>query len=222
MKLYYDPVSTSSRIVTFFLHDHAIPFDEEIVSLAAGDHTAPDFLALNPNGQVPVFVDDDGFRLTQSSAIIRHIAIERGLAAYPTDRRERSRVDEAVSWFQTSFHVFHCALLSYTYILPHLTALDPAVLATMRGIGRTGSDRFLRVLDRDMIGDAPFVCGETITLADYVGVANVVLGGFAGLDFAAYPNVRRWLRTLQDRPGWPLAHAGFEGALAAFRSSHRD
>ncbi|WP_333825138.1 glutathione S-transferase family protein [Pinisolibacter sp.] len=222
MKLYYDPVSTSSRIVTFFLHDQAIPFDEEIVSLAAGDHAAADFLALNPNGQVPVLVDDDGFRLTQSSAIIRHIAIERGLAAYPDDPRERARVDEAVSWFQTSFHVFHCALLSYTYILPQLTSLDPAVLATMRGIGRTGSDRFLRVLDRHMIGDAPFVCGETITLADYVGVANVVLGGFAGLDFAEHPNVRRWLRTLQDRPGWPLAHAGFEGALAAFRSSGRD
>lgn len=222
MKLYYDPISTSSRIVTFFLHDQAIPFDEEIVALAAGDQASPAFLALNPNGQVPVLVDDDGFRLTQSSAIIRHVAVERGLAVYPSDAHERARVDEAVAWFQTNFHVFHCALLSYTYMLPQLAALDPAVLAVMRGIGRAGSDRYLAVLDRHMIGDRDFVCGGSITLADYVGAAQVGLGAFAGLDFAAFPNVRRWLRRLEARPGWPLAYAGFEGALAAFRAGAGD
>jgi glutathione S-transferase len=222
MKLYYDPISTSSRIVTFFLHDQAIPFDEEIVALAAGDHRTPAYLALNPDGQVPLLVGDDGFRLTQSSVIIRHLAAERGLAVYPSDPEARARVDEAISWFQTNFHVFHCALLSYTYILPSLTALDPEVLAVMRGIGRAGSDRYLKVLDTHMIGDRPFVCGSAITLADYVGVAQVLLGAFAGLDFAAFPNVRRWLQTLRERPGWPLAYAGFEGALAAFQRAGRD
>lgn len=217
MQLIYDPVSTSSRIVTFFLHDHEIAFDEKIVTLANGEQFDVHFGSINPNREVPVLIDDDGFRLTQCAVIIDYLAIRRGLEIIPFNYRERTRVGEAVSWFQTNFHVYHCALLSYSHILPDLMALDNATLATVRKIGQAGSDKYLRVLNDHMIGDNDFVCGNRMTLADYVGAANVTLGFAAGMDFSGYPNVQRWLRTLRARKGWAPAYSSFENMLMANR-----
>lgn len=217
MQLIYDPASTSSRIVTFFLHDHAIEFDEKRVTLAAGEQFRPDVASVNPNCEVPVLIEDDGFRLGQSGVIIQYLAIQRGFDVYPANIRERARVDEAMSWFKTNFHIFHCALLSYSYILPTFLALEPRTLGTIRAIGQGGSDKYLKVLNDYMIGSNEYVCGNRITLADYIGAANVTLGYAAGMDFTRYPNVARWLKTLRRHKGWAPAYATFERMLAEAR-----
>jgi glutathione S-transferase len=209
MKLYYNPASTTSRIVSFFLFDHDIAFDETIVTPGADNENALALKRLNPSNHVPVLVDD-GFTLTESAAIIRYLAEKHQLDAYPSSLEARTRVDEAVSWFQTNFHVFHCVMLGYTHLLPALKALDPAVLRAMRYIGAQGSQRYLAVLNDHMIGSNPYVCGARITLADYVGAANVTLGYFAGVDLAPYPNVVRWLKALAARKGWAPAYSVFE------------
>lgn len=217
MQLIYDPLSTSSRIVTFFLHDHEIDFDAKVIDIAAGEQHHPEVAAANPNCAVPILVEADGFTLTQSSAILRYLAVQRGLDAYPPNHRQRARVEEAISWFQTNFHVFHCVLLSYTHILPVFLGLEARMLANVRAIGQGGSDKYLKVLNDHMIGENAYVCGDRITLADYFGAANVTLGYAAGMDFAPYPNVARWLRTLRGRKGWAPAFSAFEAGVEAAR-----
>lgn len=215
MQLIYDPASTSSRIVTFFLHDNGIGFDGQVVSVLKGEQFQPGFAAINPNCEVPVLIEDDGFRLTQSAVIMQYLAGQRGLDVYPAHPRERAKVDEAMNWFKTNFHIYHCALLSYTHILPAFLSMDPAMLATVRAIGKGGSDKYLRVLNDHMIGRNDYVCGHRITLADYVGAANVTLGYAAGMDFGTYPNVLRWLERLRRRRAWMQAYSVFEGMLNA-------
>jgi glutathione S-transferase len=215
MQLIYDPASTSSRIVTFFLNDNAIDFKGKIVSVMAGEQFRPDFAAVNPNCEVPVLVEEDGFSVTQSAVIIQYLAAKLGLDVYPESPRERAKVDEAMNWFKTNFHLYHCALLSYTHILPAFLTMDPAMLATIRAIGKGGSDKYLGVLNDHMIGGNDYVCGSRITLADYVGVANVTLGYAAGMNFAEYPNVTRWLATLRRHKGWAPAYSAFEAMLTA-------
>jgi glutathione S-transferase len=214
LKLYYDPNSTASRIVTFLLFDQAIVFDEEILHLASGDNHRDAFVAINPGRTVPVLADGD-FRLTESSAIARYLAITGARHLYPDDLRKRSRIDEAVSWFQTNFHLYHCSLWSYSHILPSMKALEPAVLATIREMGRRGSEACLTIIDNHMLADRTFVCGGEISIADYVGAANVTLGACAGQNFSRYPNIARWLQTLRRRQGWDPAYAAFEGSIAA-------
>lgn len=214
MKLIYDPTSTSSRIASFFLFDQNVEFEEQIISIADGEQYTAEFSGINANAQVPVLVDGD-FTVAQSSAIIRYVALKYEMPVYPAELQARTRVDEAISWFQTNFHVFHCVLLSYTHILPPLLALEAKTLAAMRAIGAQGSRKYLQVLNDRMIGDGDFVCGSEITLADYVGAANVTLGAFADVDLSAFPNVLRWLATLRERRGWNLAYGDFERAVAA-------
>ena len=92
MKLYYHPVSTTSRPVMLFAAEAGIPLDYEVVDLLTGAQYQPAFSAINPSHQVPVLEDGD-FRLTESSAILRYLADTHVSSAYPSAPHARARVD---------------------------------------------------------------------------------------------------------------------------------
>ena len=62
-----------------------------------GAQRAPSFLAINPNGRVPVLVDGD-FVLWESTAILRYLSNKRGGALVPTDARAAADMDRWLSW----------------------------------------------------------------------------------------------------------------------------
>src|ERR1043165_9559593 len=84
MKLYMHPVSMTSRPVRLFIAEHNIPAEEVTVDLMKGDHYKPPFTTINPNRQVPV-LEDEGFRLTECSAILKYLADKVNSPAYPKD-----------------------------------------------------------------------------------------------------------------------------------------
>ena len=214
MKLYYDPISTTSRAVTLFLADQGICLDEEIVSLYAGKHQTSEFSGINPNMQVPALVDD-GLVLTESSAILKYLGEKLGSPAYPTNLRLRARVNEALDWFNTGFHLSFCVFQVYRRTLPDFAVLDSTAHTAIDDIGQRRAAKYLAVLDRHMIGDRNFVCGNQITLADYLGATYVTLGELIGFDLTPWPNVRRWIAGLKARSSWDVAYAGFNGLLSA-------
>jgi glutathione S-transferase len=218
MKLYYDPVSTSCRPVLMFAAEHDVRFDLELVELATGQTHAPAFRAINPSGLLPYLVDGD-LAIGESSAILKYLADTTASPAYPTEVKARARVNAAMDWFNTQVHRDFCFLVAYLQVLPpeHFGAAAEARPAFI-GHGLERSAHWLGVLDRHMIGTRPFVCGQEITLADYLGAAYVTLGDLVGFDFAPYANVRRWLATMKARVGWCEANAAFNGWCAALRA----
>jgi glutathione S-transferase len=213
MKLYYDPMSTTCRPITLFLLDEGIEAEHEVVELFAGQHMTEAYAKVNPNRIVPYLVDGD-FGVGEASTILKYLAEKTGSAAYPANFRTRTRVNEAMDWFNTQLHRDLCIFLVYPQVLPpgHLPDVDPAALAAF---GAHGAARWLTVLDRHMIGSNAFVCGDQITLADYLGAAHVTLAELIGFDFSPYPNVSRWIAAMKARPGWPAANAGFNGWIAS-------
>ena len=82
----------------------------------------------------------------------------------------------------------------------------------------------LSVLNDRWLGDNRYVCGERITIADYLGIAQLTFGEVARLDYSRWPNVAKWIARMKDRPTWgsvneafyrlivrPSAQAQFEG-----------
>lgn len=214
MKLHYDPLATSARSVTFFLFDQGIPFEEQLVSMQLGDQHSPDFAVLNPNRQVPV-LEDEGFVLTQSPAILKYVADHVASPAYPSEPRARARVNEAMDWFATGLHLPYCVFLSYRRMLPPLRALAAVTQAEMEALGQAMSARYLSVLDSHMLAGRPFVCGEEVTIADYLGFSHVTLGEVAAFDLGPYPHIRAWLSRMKARTGYDAAYAAFRGFIAA-------
>ncbi len=200
-----------------FAQEHQFDLEYELVSLFQGEHLRPDFLALNPNGCVPVLVDG-GLVLSESSAILKYLADLIRSPAYPTDLRERARVNAAMDWFLTNFHLAVGHELAYPTLYPAFHPFGAEALAEVTAAGVKAARRGFAVLDAHMIGpDRSYVAGEELTLADYVGGSVVALAEAVDFDLGPYPNVRRWMAGLKARPSWPPTYAAFRGLLSALR-----
>jgi len=95
MKLYFHPMSTTSRTVMLFCTEANISIEPVVVDLMTGEHMKEPFVSLNPNAQVPVLADND-FVLTECSAILKYLADKVESPAYPRDLMKRARVNERI------------------------------------------------------------------------------------------------------------------------------
>lgn len=217
MKLYYDPVSTSSRPLMMFAVEHGLNLQWELVSLYQEEQKAPAYLAINPNGCVPALVDDD-LVLTECSAILEHLGEVAGSATLPTDPIDRSKVRATMSWFMTNCHSAIGPGFVYPIIYRAFYPYSAGTYAELVEIGRCSAARWLAVLDGAMIGpDRTYVAGEALTIADYLGASVITLLEAVDFDFSPYPNIRRWLAAMKSRPSWAPTYAAFEGMRSALR-----
>jgi glutathione S-transferase len=217
MKLYYDPISTTSRPLMMFASEHRLPVEWELVSLFQGEHQSDAFLAINPNGTVPLLVEDS-FVLSESTAILRYLAAKAQSPAYPQDLRERAMVDSAIDWFMTNFHYALGSSLAYPTLYPAMKPLSAHTFAEVTERAAADTRRALKVLDEHMIGpERNYVAGEGLTLADYVGSSVVVLAEAIDFDLKPFRNVVRWLAVMKARPSWQPTYAAFTGLMTALR-----
>jgi glutathione S-transferase len=211
MKLYMHPVSMTSRPVRLFMAEKGLKADEEVVDLMAGAHFQEPYASLNPSKLVPM-IDDDGFRLTESSAILKYLAEKFDLPEYPKDLKQRARVNEVMDWLNTNFYREWGYGLCYPQLFPHMKRRsDEAQTATLEW-GKEQSKRWLQVLNDHIIGSAnQYLTGNTITIADYFGAGLVTLGELIGCDLQAYPNISRWLDNMKRLTSWPQVNEVFYG-----------
>lgn len=221
MKLYTDPLSTSCRGVLMLVHDFELDIDITTINLHMHENFHPDFVALNPNATIPL-LDDGGFLLTESSAIMKYLSLRFDLGLYPADLSSQIRVDEMVAWLSTNFRVFHCVLGTYPRMLPALSGLDPITKAEMAALGAHGSERHLKVLEGRLADGRSHLVGNQLTIADYAGIALATLADYVDFDFSPYPLVTAWMARMRDRDGWHAAFAAFNGLVNAARRERAD
>jgi glutathione S-transferase len=209
MKFYYHPVSTTCRPIMLLAAEGGIELDLQLVDLMTGAQYKPDFEAINPCHQVPV-LDDDGFRLTESSAILKYLADKKGHASYPSDRRQRARIHERMDWFNTGFYRDFAYGYVYPQIFDFMRRPDAQVQAGTIAYGREKSLGWLKILDQHLLGPGgKFLCGDAISIADYLGSIMVLGGEAIGLNFAGYPNIVRWLTLMKGLRSWQSVNAVF-------------
>ena len=219
MKLYYHPASTTSRIVQMFALDQGIDLEYQVVDLFTGEHMKPEFARINPNQLVPVLEDGD-FRLTESAAIVRYLADKTGSPAYPKDLRERARVNEMMDWFNSNAYKDFAYGLIYPQAFPSHKRPNDALQAGTLEWGKQKTQNWLKILDEHLIGpNKPYLCGERITLADYLGAEMIALGGLIGCKYDAYPNISRWLANMRALKSWAKVHEAIDGFAASLKDN---
>ena len=217
MKLYYHPASTTSRIVQMFAVDQGIDLDYQVVDLFTGEHLKPEFAAINPSRMVPVLEDGD-FRLTESSAILKYLADKVGSPAYPKDLKARARVHEMMDWFNSNLYKDFGYGLVYPQLFPHHRRPSDEAHAGSIEWGKQKTRAWLKVLDEDLIGPKKaFLCGDGITLADYLGAEMVCIGDLVRCSYSGYPNIERWMRNMKALKGWARVHEAADGFAASLR-----
>ena len=208
MKLYFHPASTTCRPIMLFAADNRIDLDCRFIDLMADEQLGSRFTAVNPNQCVPVLEVGD-FRLTESAAILKYLADHIGSPAYPTGLRERARVNERMDWFNTSFSREVGYGLVYSQIFPKYRLADERAQSEKLLWSKSRALRQLDILDRDLIGANPYVCGAEMTIADYFGAAFVTLSEALHVDYSRWPNIARWLGRMKDRESWASVNSAF-------------
>ena len=160
----------------------------ELDTLKAETRTA-EFLKLNPAGQVPTVVFDDGRALAQSNAIIRYLA--RGSDLIPADPFAAAKMDEWLFWEQYSHepYVAVCRFQMF-YLGKPASELDPEKVK--RGYAA------LARMDAQLAA-TDFLVGEVFSLADVALLAYTRVAHEGGFDLDAYPAVRRWIGACEGR-----------------------
>jgi len=209
MKLYYHPASTTCRPIMLLVAAQQLNIEYQLVDLFAGDQLKPDFLAINPNGAVPLLEDGD-FRLAESSAILKYLAEKSNAPSYPTEARARARVNERMDWFNTGLYRDLGYGLVYPQVIDNYRKGDESAQRAHLAWSSAKSKHWLEILDKHMIGPTNrFVCGNQLTLADFMGACYVTLGDVIRLNYSAYPNVLRWLGNVKAVPYWAQVNEPF-------------
>lgn len=219
MKIYYHPASTTSRPVMLFAAENAIDADFQLVDLFTGEHFKQHFEAINPNHLVPV-LEDEGFRLTESSAILKYLADKIESPAYPKDLRPRARVNERMDWINTQI----CRDFAYGFVYPQIFPMHKRPSAEVQAATLTWSREraigWMKVLDEHLIGpEKNYLCGEQMTIADYFGASFVALGELIRGDYADYPNVERWLGAMKRLKHWNEVNEAIDGFAASLKDA---
>jgi glutathione S-transferase len=211
MKLYMHPISTSSRSILMFVADNELAIELHVVDLMTGEHLKEPFTSLNPNCLVPVLVDGD-LILTESSSILKYLADKFGLPSYPRDIRQRAKVNEAMDWFSSNFYRDFAYGVVYPQIFPNFKRPSDELQLGTIDWGTDFSKKWFKILNDHIIGPKKeFLTGDAVTIADYLGAAQLSIGELIGCNLGNYKNVDRWLGNMKKRPSWEKVNGVFYG-----------
>jgi glutathione S-transferase len=189
---------TSSNVmkVLWACEELGLAFEREDVGGKHGGNDTPDFHKLNPNGLVPVIIDD-GFVNWESNSCVRYLAAKHGNDAfYPANLQTRAVAERWMDW--------------------QVTTVSPAMIPVFRGMIRTApEDRDMNVIEagrvalsakmaivNDALADSAYLAGGSFTVGDIpIGIAAWRWFNMP-IEREEYPHLRRWCDALCERPGY--------------------
>ncbi|WP_308911512.1 glutathione S-transferase family protein [Pseudokordiimonas caeni] len=190
MKLYVHPLSGHAHRAHLFLSLVGADFELVEVDLAKGAHKAPDFLKLNPFGQVPV-LDDNGTIIADSAAILIYVARKLGLESWaPTDPNGAAAVQR---WLSVA-----AGQIAFGPAAARLITVFGAKFNAEEVIGRAHA--ILRLMN-DELADKTWICGGTNpTIADVALYSYIARAPEGNVDITPYQNVTAWLGRIEHLP----------------------
>jgi glutathione S-transferase len=208
MKLYDFAFSPNCRKVRAVAYELGIALESVHVDLLTGGSRTPAFLAVNPNGRVPVLVDDD-FVLWESTAILRYFSGKKGGALMPASPRGQAEVDRWLAW-QLAHLGPAMSKVAFERIVKKLTrqgAPDEAAVVA----GSAEFAKLTAVLDA-ALESRDYLAG-TLSLADFALAAHFSLASMCGLDMARHRRVNAWLDRMLDRDSMKRALAEAQAVM---------
>lgn len=191
MKLYYHPLSGHSHRARLFLSLLGIEHELIEVDLKAAAHKSPEFLKLNPFGQVPVLVDGDT-TIADSNAILVYLARKLGKTDwYPQTPTAEADVQR---WLSVA-----AGEIAFGPAAARLITVFGAKYNADELISR--AHRILTLVDEALKG-RKFIAQATPTIADVALYSYIARAPEGNVDLSFYPNIEAWLGRIEALPGF--------------------
>lgn len=178
-----------------------IKYELTQIDIMSGGSRTPEFLAMNPNGRIPLLEVPGRGYLPESHAIISFLA--EGSPLIPADAFDRARM-----WHWLCFEQYHLepnigTVRFWISMLRKTRAELGEKLIEKKKSGYAALD----VLEEGL-RNRTYLVGEKYSLADISLFAYTHVAHEGGFDLAPYPNVRSWLDRVASQPGWaPITEA---------------
>ncbi|HEY6562733.1 MAG TPA: glutathione S-transferase [Polyangiaceae bacterium] len=188
LRLYGFKLSGHTHRAELFLSILGLPFEKIEVDVLKGAHKQPEFLAMNPLGQVPVLQDGD-WTIADSNAILVYLALEYDTSRqwYPLDARRAARVQRWLSIAAGELREGPGAARLVRLLgakLDHERA--KSIAATLYG-----------VVDREL-ASTPYLACATPTIADLALYSYTAVATEGDVSLEPWPNVRAWLARIES------------------------
>ncbi len=191
LTIYGSSISGNCLKVKWTAERLGLPFNWIETNNFTGETRTPAFLAINPAGQAPVVVLDDGRALAQSNAILLHLAEDSSLI--PADAYDRAKMLEWLFWEQYSHEPAIAVRIARLHFMGMAEAdLDPAL--------KTKGEAALARMEL-ALGGADWLAGGRLSLADIALVAYTRNAPKGGFDLAPYPALRAWIGRVEAALG---------------------
>lgn len=203
-KLYCAPESGNCYKVRLLASLLDIKLEKVTLDFFAGAHKAPDFLAINPKGELPTLADGDKI-FTDSSAILVYLAgsyPDRGgtgkvpSSYWSSDVAEQAQIVDWLAFTASWIHVGLCkarALVSFKW--------PPNASEETIAEAKSTGTKSLDILEARLKKENWLALGRP-TVADVSIYVYVVLAPMGGVSLEPYPAVRAWVARMQELPGY--------------------
>jgi glutathione S-transferase len=197
LTFHYAPFSSASTVHAA-LEELGVPYEKVRVDLQKSEQKRPAFLALNPNGKVPLLVHD-GAPIFESAAIVIHLGETFGEKArlYPAPGADRALATQWLVWTNVSLAE---ALSRHQY---NTAERIPAEQKNAKAAEVAKADvlAHLAILEKALTGKK-FLVGDAFSLVDthVAGWAHYI--GMCGFDTKAFPATHAWMTTTMARPAY--------------------
>lgn len=188
----YTAATPNGRKISIMLEEIGLDYTVHPVNLGAGEQKQPEFLAMNPNGRIPVIVDRDNgnFVVFESGAILLYLAEKTG-QLLAQEEKARSRV---VQWLMFQMGglgpMMGQANVFFRYFPEHI----PAAIDRYQHEGL----RLLTVLDTQLAG-REYLCDD-YSIADIANWCWAITHEWSGIDISGLHRLQQWLDRMAARP----------------------
>ncbi|MBY0563318.1 MAG: glutathione S-transferase family protein [Hyphomonadaceae bacterium] len=190
--VYGDRKSGNCYKVELVLHQLGLPYEWRAIDVLKKETRTPEFLALNPNGQVPLLVNADGNALPESNAILGYLAEGSGLV--PADRMARAQM---LRWMFFEQYTHEPNVAVARFIVAYL-GRPPEHEETLRQKIENGH-KALAVMERHLEKHS-FFAAERYTIADIALYAYTHVAEQGLIELARYPAIHAWMERVRRQP----------------------
>ena len=196
MKIYWSDVLSPRKVCAVAKYLQS-PVEYVYLDLGRGEQKTAEYLALNPNGQVPTLVDGD-LSLWESAAIMCHLAARSDSDLWPQDARQCD-VLRWLSWDLARLYP-RAGELYFQYIVkPRFGLGDADPVEVQRA---TDDWRRLATILDDHLHDRRWLVGHSLTVADFAVAVTLPYAERAHIPLDEFPAVRRWHERLNELEAW--------------------
>lgn len=193
MRLYEYPPSGNCYKIRLLLTQLGIPFERIPLDILKQQTRTPTFLAINPNGRIPVLEVKPGQFLAESNAILFYLS--EGTPLVPEDAFARAQV---LQWMFFEQYSHEPNIATSRFWISYLKKADEyrTALQQKQKLGYAALD----VMEKHL-SENPFFVMNIYTIADIALFAYTHVADEGGFDLSTYPAIQAWIRRVEAQPG---------------------